>query len=363
LEVYMTRKSFAFILFVLIGAGVGSAQTPEPKAEKDGAVTQGFTWGFDGAGGYLGVQTEEVSKENLSKYALREVKGVGIESVVEGSPAQTAGLQKGDVIVKVNGEDVTSTRKLTRLIGEISPDHQARLTVLRGGSEREISVTVGKRPGMRFGEGSFQMGVPMERFEIPPIPMPNLDRMPRVEAMPFPPGAPDVPMSWNFGSRRQIGVGVTPLTKQLAGHFGVESGMLVNNVRENSAAAKAGIKAGDIITEVDGKTIGVDRDLARAIGEKKDGSVTLTIIRDRNRQTLTVTPEEVKDGFENHFEFSTPEAPDSFRLTRPAVPSTSFPLNQFFNPGRIRDCAGTAASSRRVVLEVFWELRSSLRKA
>lgn len=337
----MTRKSFAFILFVLIGAGAGNAQTPEPKTEKDGAF-KSFSWSFDGDGGYLGVQTEEISRENLGKYALREAKGVGIESVVDGSPAQTAGLQKGDVIVKVNGEDVTSARKLTRLISEISPDHQARLTISRGGSEREITVTVGKRPGLKWGEGAFQMAVPMEKFDFPQMDnFPNLRNMPRVQAMPFPPGAPDMPMTWSFGSRRQIGVGVTPLTKQLAGHFGVESGVLVNNVRENSAAAKAGIRAGDVITEVDGKLVKGDFDLVRAVGEKKDGSVTLTIVRDRNRQTITVTPEEVKGGWDNQFELFTqepPEAPEVFKGTRPAVPTppaAPLPMNQLLAPGRV----------------------------
>lgn len=338
----MLRRSFAFILFVLIGAGVGNSQTPEPKIGREGSV-RSFAWSFDNDGGYLGVQTEEVSKDNLAKYSLRDVKGVGVESVVDGSPAQTAGLQKGDVILKVNGDEITSTRKLTRLIGEISPDHQARLTVLRGGSEREISVTVGKRPGVRWGEGSFQMPVPMEKFDLPRMDnLPNLQNLPRVGAMPLPPGSPEVPMAWGFGSRRQIGVGVTPLTKQLADHFGVESGVLVNNVRENSAAAKAGIKAGDVITDVDGKAVKGDADLIRAISTKKDGSVTLTLIRDRGRQTVTVTPEEAKGGFEhNFFEFSPPDAPDApgFKLTIPApstvTPPAPVPLDQLLVPGRV----------------------------
>lgn len=331
----MIRKSLAFILFILIGVGAGNAQTPESKADKEGAV-KAFSWSFDSEGGYLGVQTEEVTKENFAKFGLRGVKGVGIESVVEGSPAQAAGLQKGDVIVKVNGDDITSTRKLTRLIGEISPDHQARITVLRNGGERDITVTVGKRPTPKFGEGVFQPGAPMGRFEFPD--MPNLERLPRVDRVPSPPGAPDAPMVFGFGSRRQIGIGSTPLTKQLADHFGVDGGALVNNVRENSPAAKAGIKAGDIITEVDGKAVKGDYDLIRAIGEKKEGSITLTIVRDKNRQTISVTPEEVKGALNNYFEFSTPEAPDApdvFRLVRPVVPGTPLPLNQLLIPGRI----------------------------
>ncbi|NOT49489.1 MAG: PDZ domain-containing protein [Acidobacteria bacterium] len=330
----MIRNSFAFILFVLIGVGAAvDGQTPEPKGE-----VRAFSFSFDG-GGYLGVQTEEVTKGNLAKFGLREVKGVGVESVIEGSPAQSAGIQKGDVLVKVNGEDVTSTRKLTRLIGEISPDHQARIIVLRNGTEREITVTVGKRQGIKFDEGSFAPLAPMSRLEFPQ--MPNLERLPRFEGT-LPPGAPDAPFAFALGTRRQIGAGLTPLTKQLAEHFGVDGGALINNVRENSPAAKAGLKAGDIIVEADGKAVKGDFDLIRAIGEKKEGSVTLTIVRDRNRQTISVTPEEMKGGFNEYFEFSTPDAPDSpaapgvLKLARPATPLVpAVPLNNLLVPGRV----------------------------
>ena len=336
----MMRKALALIVFVLLGVSVNNAQTPEQKPEK---VTKAFSWSFDSDSGYLGVQTEEVSRENLAKFGLREVKGVGVESVADGSPAQAAGLQKGDVITRVNGDEITSSRKLSRLIGEISPDHQARLTVMRSGSEREIAVTLGKRPMPKFGEGGFfEFSDPNQKFEVPQMPdLPNLEKLPRMESMPLPPGAPDAPMAFAFGSRRQIGVGMTMLTKQLAAHFGVDGGALVNDVRENSPAARAGIKAGDIIVEADGKAVNGDFDLARAIGEKKEGSINLTVVRDRNRQNITVTPEEMKGGFNNFFEFSTPEtpgtppAPGLFRMTRPATPGTPLPLNQLLIPGRV----------------------------
>lgn len=344
----MLRKSFAFILFVLIGAGINSAQTPEPKVEADKDL-KSFAWTFDSDGGYLGVQAEDITKGNLAKFALREVKGVGIEHVVEGSPAEAAGLQKGDVILKVNGDDITSTRKLNRLINEISPDHQAKLTILRGGSEREITVTVGKRQGFSFGNGAFGGVIaPMEKFDFPPMPdMPNLERLPRLEGRLLSPDAPDAPVFFGLGNRRQLGLSTTPLTKQLADHFGVTGGALVTNVRENSAAAKAGIKAGDIITEADGKPLKGDFDLIRAVGEKKEGSIVLTVVRDKNRQTISVTPEEVKGDGNQFFEFSTPDAPPApdtptpgvFRMARPAVPMTlpiaPMPLNNLRVPGRI----------------------------
>lgn len=341
----MMRKSFAFLLFVLLGVSTNNSQTPEPKVDGD-KDQKSLAWTFSSDGGYLGVQAEDINKGNLAKFGLREVKGVGVESVVDGSPAQTAGLQKGDVILRVNGDEVTSTRKLTRLINEISPDHQARLTVIRGGSEREINVTVGKRQGLGFGHGAFGGVVaPMEKFDFPPMPdMPNLERLPRFEGRLLSPDSPDAPFAFAFGNRRQLGVSTTPLTKQLAAHFGVDGGALVTNVRENSAAAKAGIKAGDIITEADGKAIKGDFDLIRAISEKKEGSLTLTIVRDRNRQTVTVTPEEVKGEMNQFFEFSTPDVPGAptpgvFKLVRPAVPMTPrvapVPLNNLLAPGRI----------------------------
>lgn len=322
----LSTLAFVFVL----GGVVVTAQTPAPQPE-----TRAFSFSFDGADGYLGVQTEEVTKENFAKLGLREVRGVAVADVVEGSPAQSAGLQKGDVIVRVNGDEVTSSRKLTRLIGEISPDHSAKLTVLRGGGERDVTVTLGKRPVPKFGEGAFGFPEGFGRFEAPKFEdMPELRKLPRIEG-----ANPGEPLRFSFGNRRQIGLGLTPLTKQLGEHFGVEGGALVNTVRENSPAAKAGLKAGDIVVEVDGKVVKGEFDVIRAIGEKREGDVTLTYVRDRNRRTVTLTPEEMKGGFDPFYEFrGTPDAPDApaapgvFKMTPPVAP---MPLNQLFVPGRI----------------------------
>ena len=333
----MLRKSFTFILLGITAGLAAYGQTPDPKPDKDNAV-RAFSWAFDGGGSYFGVETTEVTKENFGKFGLREVSGVAIEKVMDGSPAQSAGLQSGDVILKFNGEEVTSVRKLTRMIGEIAPDHQARISVLRGGNERELNVTLGKRPTPKFEGGAFGTLAPGRsgRLAFPPMasmpPMAEMPNLPPMTEMPlfrtYPGDDRDVQIS-RGASGRQIGIGITSLTKQLAEHFGVEGGAMINNVRDNSAAAKAGLKAGDIIVEADGKAVKGDLDLIRAIGEKKDGNVTLTIVRDGNRQTISVTPEEVKGGFNTFFEF--PEAPDAsdvpptpgkFKIATPATPTT-----------------------------------------
>ena len=295
-----------------------------------------MVWTIDD-GSFLGVQTIEVNRDNFAKFGLRDVRGVAVEKVMEGSPAQAAGLQAGDVIIRFNGQEVGSSRMLTRLVNEVSPDHSARVTVIRGGTERELNVTVGKRPIPKFDEGSFNFKFPdnFPNVEIPDIQIPRVAPMPRIDAMP-PMANFDRNFDFNFGNRRQIGVSLTPLTKQLADHFGVSGGSMISEVRENSPAAKAGLRAGDIIVEIDGKAVKGDGDLIRSMGEKKDGDVTLTIVRDGSRQNVKVTPEEVKGGFNYFFEApDSPRTPGTMHLTPPERPVTPMPLNQLMVPGRV----------------------------
>lgn len=293
----MFSKGKLFAAFLIVSSMSVAAVAQTPPAPPVAPRVEGFTFTTD-SGGYLGVQTQEVTKDNFSKFGLREVRGVAIEKVVENSPAAQAGLQDNDVIVRFNGEDVTGSRKLTRMIAEVAPDHKARITVLRGGSEREITATLGKRPGMTFSEGNFSGTFSPA---VPSVPWTTVPSMPRV--MPAPPsGTVATPEGYreffSFSTSRQIGVGVSTLNKQLGDYFGVSDGkgLLVNNVRENSAAAKAGLRAGDVIVDVDGKAVSTTSELIRAISEKKEGDVSLTIIRNKNRQTIRVTPEKAPEG-------------------------------------------------------------------
>jgi len=308
----MYIRSIASILIVTSSFILSFGQdTPTPpKADTAPMPPKTFSWSFDGGGSYLGVQTQEVNKENFSKFGLRDVRGVAVERVSENSPASAAGIQAGDVIVKLDGEEVTSARKLTRLIGEIDPDHQARVTILRNGNEQEITATLAKRPTPKFAEGNFNFPVaPNGNFEFKDFKdLPQLKDMPNFKDMPdlksMPPGEPRVftfpngegrSFTWRSGEGRSIGVGITPLTKQLASHFGVDGGALVNEVRENSPAAKAGLKAGDIIVEADGKAVRSQLDLIKSINDTKDGSVQITVVRNGKRKTMSVTPEISKD--------------------------------------------------------------------
>src|SRR5437764_5927115 len=262
----MFKKSFISVLIVTSSFTFIFAQTPETKKDKE-SMPQAFAWSFDGDGAYLGVQTQEVSKENFAKFGLRDVRGVAVEKVLENSPAAAAGLRDGDVIVRFNGEEITSGRKLTRLISEVSPDHQVSLTVIRGGREQEVNVTLGKHPTPKFEGGNFTFSTPapFENFDFKNMPqfkeipqmkdMPQWKDMPQLKEMPqwndFPkgdmpqifgvPGGESKSFAWRSGEGRQIGVSVYALTKQLGERFGVESSVMINDVREGSPAAKAGL--------------------------------------------------------------------------------------------------------------------------
>ena len=233
-------------------------------------------------GTFLGVHAEDVTKENMGTYGMRDVRGVGVTDIVKDSPAEKAGLRKGDVILGFNGEAVTSTRKLTRLVGESSADQNVRLTISRGGSEQEVSATLSKRPGTGMLNAKIRddMKQKIEQFRKD---LPKITRG-------------DGTWVFNTGNYRRIGIGTQTLTKQLAEYFGVSEGILVTSVNDNSPAAKAGLKAGDVITAVDGEKVSSPGDLSRAIGKKQDGPVTLTVVRDRSSRSVIVTPEKPAPG-------------------------------------------------------------------
>lgn len=270
----MTLRSVLYLsVSLLFTAGIALAQQPAtpPEPPMVNEPFGSFSFFVDG-GGFLGVYAEEITKDNMAQYELREARGVGITEVIKDSPAERAGLKKGDVITRFDDEAVTSVRKLNRLVSEVAPDHKVNLSVSRGGADQNVAVTVGKRQA--YSDTLGKMTMPRGSF-------------PRIEEM------PEGVNIFSLGSSRRIGVGTTQLTKQLAEYFGVTNGkgVLVTAVTENSPAAKAGVKAGDVITAVDGETIEGSGDLSRAINKQKDGEVTLTIVRDKGQRTIKVTPE------------------------------------------------------------------------
>ena len=288
------KYAIGLLVALILTAGLALAQkpSPAPAPEPPEPPDENFTFSLFTDGGYLGVYAENINRENMARYHLTSPRGVGITRVVPGSPAEKAGLRKDDVILRLDGENITSVRKLNRLVAEIAPDQSVKVAVSRGGAEQEVTATIAKRDNSSMAQDFFQLQ--------PRVWKGNPNEFKNFKW--------DFPMGEQFGldfdkhgdftlmlsNSRRIGVSTIQLTKQLAEYFGIADGkgVLVTAVTEDSPAAKAGVKAGDVITAIDGEAVDSPGDLSRAINRKKEGDVTLTVIRNRSQQTFRLTPVE-----------------------------------------------------------------------
>ncbi|MEK6289012.1 MAG: PDZ domain-containing protein [Acidobacteriota bacterium] len=220
---------------------------------------------------FLGVELGEVNSETVQRLKLREERGALIESVTTGSNAAQAGLQKNDVIVKWDAEPIESARELSRHIRETPAGREVRLGVMREGREIEINVKMGERT-------SLLNRVRVER----PTPVARVRVRPDVQVV-----RPRV------SERGHLGVQLQSMTPQLAEYFGLSkrTGALVVFVFADSPAAKAGLKAGDVILSAGGEAVNNPMDLRRVLTEKPEGPVEFKVVRDKQERTLTVQVE------------------------------------------------------------------------
>ena len=291
----------------LAAAGLGqNTQRPGVWVSKDGARTAivggdldggGFALDEDdvlddkvrqlavlaGRGAQLGVSVRDLDAEQAKGQS-----GAVVEDVRAGSAAEKAGIKKGDVIAEFDGERVRGVRHLTRLVTETPEGRTVKTAVLREGKRVDLSVTPDSGT-MASADRNFEVLVPPMRFE---------KRLPHdggdmTWAMPH---IPDGAWTWKGGrpgelfgyktEKGRLGVRVQELEGQLAEYFGTSKGVLVNSVDAESPAAKAGLKAGDVITAVNGKAVAEPSDLIDAVQAVEDGAtLTLDYTRDKKAQS------------------------------------------------------------------------------
>jgi len=276
---------------IILAAGSALAQQPAPPPapeSPDEPFDQNFEF-FMGGEGFLGVYAENISRENMGRYHVNQVRGVGVTRIVKDSPAEKAGLRPDDVILRVDGESITSVRKLNRIVSELAPDQSVKITVSRNGSEQDITATIGKRSANFFTKDLLRNQPKVWKWEG------NEPKEWKFEGPLLNKGFPNNgDLTFMLDNSRRIGVSTMELTKQLADYFGITGGkgVLVTAVTEDGPAAKAGVRAGDVITAVDGEAIDSPGDVTRVINRKKEGDVTLTVVRNKTQQTIHVTPRE-----------------------------------------------------------------------
>lgn len=206
--------------------------------------------------------------------------GVVIDDVREESPAAAAGFKAGDVVISFDGERVRGTRHFARLVEETPAGRPVKAQVQRDGKAVDVTVTPeAPRSAMRWRRGEFDDQLRGGAFSV----------MPRMEGGPmiFEPGEFDVRVMMRPG---RLGVGVQDLTPELATYFGVKDGVLVTAVTKDSAGAKAGLKAGDVITGVNGATVEDSADLRRRLWKDEDATeATVDVVRDKKSMSMKVT--------------------------------------------------------------------------
>jgi len=266
----------------------------------------GQTWHFDehdfetpmaqvfsatlAGGSRIGVNVREVTADDVRELRLPSESGALITDVADDTPADEAGLRENDVIVEFDGERVRSAQHLTRLVRETPSGRSVTAAVIRGGTRTTVTVKPSASGGSMYSL--------MPRPPRPPR-APRAPSAPRAPRPPMPPTPPSI--EWFSGDGRgfvfstggRLGVGIQSLSDQLASYFGVEDGVLVTSVEKDSAAEKAGLRAGDVITKVGDREIDDTGDLMRAISDA-EGSVTIQIVRDKKTQTVTATLEEAR---------------------------------------------------------------------
>ncbi len=249
----------------------------EPFSESFGFSSEDF-----GGGAYLGVDTRDITPDRLSELKLKEEHGVEVTLVDQDAPAGKAGLKEHDVILNLNGNQVESVEQLRRMIHEIPPGRMVTLGISRDGQPITVKAQLADR------KKTFSMAMPSGKafsFAMPAVPA--------IPAMPVMPAMPemDVPVSIVVvHSSARSGLMVENLTPQLGDFFGAKDGqgVLVRSVEKGSRAEKAGFRAGDVIVKVNGESISDSGDFTHAMHGRKSSTVSVSIIREKKEQTLSL---------------------------------------------------------------------------
>ena len=281
------RLARPFVIAIVGGVvcvAAAMAQMPAPAPRIGPTAPQG---------GYLGVMVQEIDATRAKALKLSEEAGVDITRVEAGSPADKAGLKPGDVVVQYNGQRVEGMETFSRFVRETPPGREVKLGIVRDGMPQTVTARVEARRGIpNFGAG---LAPPPGFNPSSPAPFPDMPRS-------F--------QSWRSGV---LGIEVESLGGQLAQYFGVREGVLVRSVVKDSAAEKAGIKAGDVITKIGDSAVTTPADISNRVRSLRGKPVVVILTRDHKEMAVTVTLTDDQaggrgDGFPNDF----PSSPIAF---------------------------------------------------
>jgi serine protease Do len=230
-------------------------------------------------GGHLGVRLDEIDASVVDRLKLPEERGALVLKVESGSPADKAGLQKDDVIVSLQGQKVESASQFARMVRETPVGRTVAIDIIRKGTPQRVAAVLGQEQGL-FESGNFDVPVPDLNLQMPDMRL----QMPHGHF--FAPMPEEGEGSWHMaapGGPRKLGITFQPISGQLAQYFRLDAdhGLLVTSVDEDGPAAKAGVKAGDVVLKLGGRKIASAADLHEALEDVAPGNtVPTTVFRD-----------------------------------------------------------------------------------
>jgi len=196
--------------------------------------------------GRIGVGIQAVTKEMAESFGLPKASGALVNAVEPGSPAEKAGIQVSDVVLRFDGKPINSADDLVRLVGNTKPGAKVQLQVWRGKATRDLTVTIGEMSDERAAA-----------------------RAPRR-------GAPGKPPADN-GTVSKLGMTLSDLREEQLKELKVTAGVFVEEA--NGAAARAGIRRGDVIIAINNQSIKSVEQFSQLIGQFEKGRSVALLVR------------------------------------------------------------------------------------
>jgi serine protease Do len=197
--------------------------------------------------GYLGVEPIDLTPVLQDKLGVKE--GAVVQSVEKDEPAGKAGIKVMDVITSVGGKPVTNSDDLRKIVQSLVPNTEVKIVLIRDKKEKTITVKLGERKAEEAAAGGETGG--------------------------------------------KVGLSVQPLTSDLAKQLNIDpsiKGVVVRKVDAGSAADRAGIEKGDVITEIDGEAITSVASFSKAVGKLKKGETAVVVVQREERSAIIEMP-------------------------------------------------------------------------
>jgi len=267
------RTIAAALLLSLVFLGATSRRGPEITFQKESEKK-----------GWLGVQIQDITRDLKRSMDLKSMDGALVREVVKKSPAESAGIEEKDVIVEFAGKQIEDSDDLQKAVSRTNPGTKVSVVVVRKGEKKTLQVTLGTYPEAK------------RAFVVRPRGLSGFSVI-----------------GGRLGTQ---GLVLSTMNDQLAQYFEAPEGkgVLVWEVEKESAAEKAGFKAGDVITMVGRKAIDEIRDVTRALQAFDEGEkVEVEIVRKGSRKTLTLEVEEESGSGRFNIWFDGPQFLPEFR--------------------------------------------------